>query len=197
MALILIIKVTQKFYYHLSFQRSKSSRLKCCNFFSRCFTSELCTFFVREMSLGQNIIEVLGKKSDVGMYFMTSYKTPEFWVGVNCSKFDCSTINWSTLLAGNQLLDTKFINCSNPVNPGSTGFEQFSLFLSFARMVSNKWKIVSTSFFEQTNFEQLIMTQSFPIIFRPQMLGVTPCHRKKCFRNFSTKIIKKLYLTAI
>jgi hypothetical protein len=45
-------------------------------------------------------------------------------VGVNCSKFDCSTINWSTLLAGNQLLDTKFINCSNPVNPGSTGFEQ-------------------------------------------------------------------------
>ncbi len=37
-------------------------------------------------------------------------------VGVNCSKFDCSTINWSTLLAGNQLLDTKFINCSNQVN---------------------------------------------------------------------------------
>ena len=42
-------------------------------------------------------------------------------VGINCSKFDCSTINWLTLLAGNQLLDTKFINCSNPVNPGSTG----------------------------------------------------------------------------
>ncbi len=39
-------------------------------------------------------------------------------VGVNCSKFDCSTIICSTLLAGNQLLDTKFINCSNPVNPG-------------------------------------------------------------------------------
>ena len=48
------------------------------------------------------------------------------WVGVNCSKFDCSTINWLTLLAGNQLLDTKFINCSNPVNPGSTGFEQLT-----------------------------------------------------------------------
>jgi hypothetical protein len=44
----------------------------------------------------------------------------------NCSKFDCSTINWSTLLAGNQLLDTKFINCSNPVNPGSTGFERLT-----------------------------------------------------------------------
>ncbi len=51
-------------------------------------------------------------------------------VGINCSKFDCSTINWSTLLAGNQLLDTKFINCSNPVNPGSTGFEQLTLLSS-------------------------------------------------------------------
>ena len=40
-------------------------------------------------------------------------------VGVNCSKFDCSTIICSTLLTANQLLDTKFINCSNPVNPGS------------------------------------------------------------------------------
>ncbi len=30
--------------------------------------------------------------------------------------------------------------------------------VTFARMVSSKWKIVSTSFFEQTNFEQLIMT---------------------------------------
>ena len=48
-------------------------------------------------------------------------------VGVNCSKFDCSTINWSTLLAGNQLLYKKFINCSNQVNPGSTGFDQLTL----------------------------------------------------------------------
>ncbi len=48
-------------------------------------------------------------------------------VGVNCSKFDCSTINWLTLLAGNQLLDTKIINCSNPVNPGLTGFEQLTI----------------------------------------------------------------------
>ncbi len=30
--------------------------------------------------------------------------------------------------------------------------------VTFARMVSSKWKIVSTIFFEQTNFEQLIMT---------------------------------------
>ena len=49
-----------------------------------------------------------------------------FWQEINCSKFECSTINWSTLLAGNQLLDTKFINCLNPVNPGSTGFEQLT-----------------------------------------------------------------------
>jgi len=34
-------------------------------------------------------------------------------VGVNCSICDCST-----LLAANQLLDTKLINCSNQVNPG-------------------------------------------------------------------------------
>jgi hypothetical protein len=34
-------------------------------------------------------------------------------VGVNCSTIICST-----LLGANQLLDTKFINCSNPVNPG-------------------------------------------------------------------------------
>ncbi len=50
-------------------------------------------------------------------------------VGVNCSKFDCSTIICSTLLAGNQLLDTKFINCSNPVNPGKTGFGQMTKIL--------------------------------------------------------------------
>ncbi len=54
------------------------------------------------------------------------FRVTSSWVGVNCSKFDCSTINWSTLLAGNQLLDTKFINCSNPSNPGSTGFEQLT-----------------------------------------------------------------------
>ncbi len=45
---------------------------------------------------------------------------------MNCSKFDCSIIICSTLLAANQLLDTKFINCLNPVNPGSTGFEQLT-----------------------------------------------------------------------
>ena len=28
--------------------------------------------------------------------------------------------------AENQLIDTKFINCSNPVNPGLTGFEQLT-----------------------------------------------------------------------
>jgi hypothetical protein len=40
------------------------------------------------------------------------------WVGVNCSNCDCSTRICSTLLAANQLLDTNFIICSNPVNPG-------------------------------------------------------------------------------
>ena len=42
----------------------------------------------------------------------------ETWVGVNCSNCDCSTRICSTLLAANQLLDTNFIICSNPVNPG-------------------------------------------------------------------------------
>jgi hypothetical protein len=64
------------------------------------------------------------------------------WVGVNCSKFDCSTIICSTLLAANQLLDMKLINCSNPVNPGSTGFEQLT------KKVTNGWHClaVDTSF---------------------------------------------------
>jgi hypothetical protein len=39
-------------------------------------------------------------------------------VGVNCSNCDCSTAICSTLLAANQLLDTNFNNCWNPVNPG-------------------------------------------------------------------------------
>ncbi len=39
-----------------------------------------------------------------------------FWVGVNCSNCDCSTRICSTLLAANQLLDTNFVICSNPVN---------------------------------------------------------------------------------
>jgi len=38
-------------------------------------------------------------------------------------------------------------------------------------MVLSKWKIVSTSFFEQTNFEQLIMTQIHP---PSPPLGVPP-----------------------
>ena len=59
-------------------------------------------------------------------------------VGVNCSKFDCSTINWLTLLAVNQLLDTKFINCSNPVNPGSTRFKQLT-------KKSDNWLTLSSS----------------------------------------------------
>ena len=37
-------------------------------------------------------------------------------VGVNCSNCDCSTRNCSTLLAGNQLLDVNFENCSNWIN---------------------------------------------------------------------------------
>ncbi len=32
--------------------------------------------------------------------------------------------------------------------------------VTFAQMVSSSWKIVSTSFFEQTNFEQLIMSHA-------------------------------------
>ena len=38
--------------------------------------------------------------------------------------------------------------------------QPFSLFLSFARMVSSNNKIVSSRFFWQTNFEQMIMTLS-------------------------------------
>ena len=38
-------------------------------------------------------------------------------------------------------------------------FEQLTKKVTFARMVSSKWKIVSSRFFEQTNFEQMIMTQ--------------------------------------
>ena len=47
-------------------------------------------------------------------------------VSINCSKFDCSTINWSTLLAGNQLLNTKLFNCSNQVTLGSTWFDKLT-----------------------------------------------------------------------
>ena len=66
------------------------------------------------------------------------------WVGVNCSKFDCSTIICSTLLAGNQLPDTKFINCSNPVNACLTGFEQMMNIISIARI---QYKIAVDHFF--------------------------------------------------
>jgi hypothetical protein len=52
-------------------------------------------------------------------------------VGVNCSNCDCSARDCSTLLAGNQLLDTNFDNCSNPVNPGKS-----SIFFIY------KWSII-------------------------------------------------------
>ncbi len=69
-----------------------------------------------------------------GLEWIESFaaKQEQFRVGVNCSKFNCSTVICLTLLAGNQLLDTKFINCSNPVNPGETGFEQLIKKVSFA-----------------------------------------------------------------
>jgi hypothetical protein len=67
-------------------------------------------------------------------------------VGVNCSKFDCSTIICSTLLAANQLLDTKFINCSNPVNPGSTGFEQLTKKVTMVDTVKQLTLLSSATF---------------------------------------------------
>jgi hypothetical protein len=40
-----------------------------------------------------------------------------YWrVGVNCLNWKCSTRDCSTLLAGNQLLDMYFENCSNWIN---------------------------------------------------------------------------------
>jgi len=59
--------------------------------------------------------------TQIELYSKKQFVSFQIWyerVGVNCSKFDCSTIICSTLLAGNQLLDTKFINCSNPVELG-------------------------------------------------------------------------------
>jgi hypothetical protein len=68
-------------------------------------------------------------------------------------KFDCSTIICSTLLAGNQLLDTKFINCSNPVNPGLTGFEQMTKILSIAQF---QFKIAVDHYFLLINLQKLL-----------------------------------------
>jgi hypothetical protein len=48
-------------------------------------------------------------------------------------------------LAGNQLLDTKFINCSNPVNPGLTGFEQMTKILSSNQISSSSPPLVKSS----------------------------------------------------
>jgi hypothetical protein len=67
-----------------------------------------------------------------------------YGVGVNSSKFDCSTINWSTLLAGNQLLDTKFINCSNPVNPGLE--LDSSRWQKYCQLLKSSFKLLLTIF---------------------------------------------------
>jgi hypothetical protein len=82
-------------------------------------------------------VAILGDKSPIGLHLWV------IRVGVNCSKFDCSTVICSTLLAANQLLDTNFINCSNPVNPGYTGFEQMTKKISTARQC----RAVDTHFF--------------------------------------------------
>jgi hypothetical protein len=58
----------------------------------------------------------------------------------------------------------------NPVDPQRlTGFEQLTKKVTFARMVSSSWKIVSSSFFEQSNFEQLIMSR---LDFLPKKFNV-------------------------
>ena len=83
---------------------------------------------------------------------MPNYLKPNSspWVGVNCSKFDCLTIICSTLLAGNQLLDTKFINCSNPVNHGLTGFEQMTKILSIAQPLNCCQPFFLINYFTET-----------------------------------------------
>ena len=61
-------------------------------------------------------------------------------------------------------LDKKW-NCSNPVDSQRlTGFEQLTRKIIIARMVSSNNKIVSSRFFEQSNFEQMIMTRTVVVI---------------------------------
>ena len=62
------------------------------------------------LAVKRNVLRVVQKN------LITSWSL--FRVGVNCSNCDCLTRICSTLLAANQLLDTNFIVCSNPVNPG-------------------------------------------------------------------------------
>ncbi len=55
-------------------------------------------------------------------------------------------------------LDKKW-NCSNPVDSQRlTGFKQLTRKIIIAQMVSSNNKIVSSRFFEQSNFEQMIVT---------------------------------------
>jgi hypothetical protein len=97
--------------------------------------------------------------TEVHFNFNSNWKKMEYYpkVGVNCLKFDCSTINWLTLLTGNQLLDTKFIkmlesskswlnwiraddknivNCSNPVLNCCQPFFLINYFTETARIQS-------------------------------------------------------------
>jgi hypothetical protein len=95
-------------------------------------------------------------------------------VGVNCSKFDCSTIICLTLLAGNQLLDTKFINCSNPVNACLTGFEQMIKIFSIARI---QFKIAVDHYLLIINFQKMLEFSPVDIIYLKYW---KLCRAKKC-----------------
>jgi hypothetical protein len=48
--------------------------------------------------------------------FFFKVSEPKKIVGENCSYCNSSTRDWSTILAGNQLVDTKFENCLNWIN---------------------------------------------------------------------------------
>ena len=80
-------------------------------------------------------------------------------VGVNYSNYDCSTRNCSTLLAGNQLLDTKFENCSNWINQIQADDKKVTTALDTVKQLSSchffaTVKYKSSNFF-LPQFEQL------------------------------------------
>ena len=81
--------------------------------------------------------------------------------------------------------DTFFVNCSNPVYPGLTGFEQES------KKVSSSWfpaKSVEQLRVEQSQFEQF--TPTLPFLNDQKMIHLFV---QKCFSSISERPINKTF----
>ena len=106
---------------------------------------------------------------------------------INCSKFVCSKNKEVSTAQQCRPFVTFFVNCSNPVEPGLTGFEQLINF------VLSSWfaaKSVEQMIVEQSNFEQFTPTHWHKLLYAPCFSGILQTYNVE---SLNCQLLNKLF----